>query len=583
MLKKFFISMLGSIAGVWIAIVIVIIAVLSVIGGVLASRMDSTTVEKHTALYIDLNGAMPEYSQSTDVMSMLQGSDTDGDTFIDVVSSIKLAANDSRIDGIYINAAGTGAGMAAREEIVAALRNFKKSGKWIIAYADSYSQADYQVSAMADSLSLNPMGHVDIHGVASQVMYYKRLLDKLDIKVNVVRVGQYKSAVEPFLTDEMSPASREQLQVLVDSLWTCYAESVKKDRKIGRALLKGCVDSIVSTFPAEDLVGRIVTATKYRRQVEDVIRDFCGIDSGDDLRLVTPSEYMASRGPVNADRPHIALLFAAGDIVDSGRGGIVGDEMVPEILKLADDENVKALVLRINSGGGSAFASEQIWEALEYFKAQGKPFYVSMGDYAASGGYYIACGADKIFADRGTLTGSIGVFGMVPDFSTLASDKLGITFSTVSSNQNATFMSTMAPMTPTQHAALQRSVDDVYDRFTSRVAKGRNLSQDSVKVIAQGRVWTGGDALARGLVDKIGSLDDAIAAIAKKANLDADAVVMYPKVDSRILAELIRTARQGVSVEGAYIDAETLRVISFVRYLRECNPVQARMNPISFN
>lgn len=299
---------------------------------------------------------------------------------------------------------------------------------------------------------------------------------------------------------------------------------------------------------------------------------------------VAPADYLTAKNIINdkGGSDHIAILYAIGDISDSGKEGIVGPDMVGNIVSLANDDHVKGMVFRVNSPGGSAFASEQIWEALEYFKSKGKPLYVSMGDYAASGGYYISCGADSIFADRTTITGSIGVFGMIPDLSGLVTDKLGVTFTTVETNPNAAGINGLEPMTPAQHAAMQQSVDNIYELFTSRVAQGRGLSQDYVKSIAEGRVWVGTSALRLGLVDAIGSLETAVYAMAYDLDLNETDVVRYPKTESNIWEQVIRQAGGIDQLKAAGYDAETMRYINTVRRITTANPIQARIEPVIF-
>lgn len=583
MLKKFFISMLGTIAGFWISIFIAVLVGIAVVGAIIASGSDSKVeISKNSILYLDFSGNIPERNQPADFWQMIQNAEGDGDALVDILDAIRLAKNDSKINGIYINARGAASGMASREEIVAALRDFKSSGKWIYAYSDGYSQGDYVMASLADSVFVNPIGSVDVHGVATSVPFFKGLLDKLGIKMQIVRVGTFKSAVEPFMGTEMSEASRLQNRVMVDSLWQYMTTTIAGARKVSEADVNMWADSMLAVQGgARALDVKAVSALRYRRQVEDLLREKSDVDQDDDLPLVTPSEYMDSQKAFSSKKEHIAVLFACGDIVDSGEGGIVGEKMVPEIISLADDDNVKALVLRVNSGGGSAFASEQIWEALEYFKSKDKAFYVSMGDYAASGGYYISCGADKIFADHTTLTGSIGVFGMIPDFSGLVNDKLGVHFSVVETNPNAAFPDVMKPMTADQARMMQESVNRTYDLFTSRVAEGRGISQDSVKVIAEGRVWTGGAALGIGLVDSLGGLDAAVGEIAKKAGLDADNVVYYPSVDDKFLNQILAEARKNVSMGSIELSSGAMRILRFLEGVRAMNPVQARMMPLS--
>lgn len=582
MFKKFFISMLGTIAGLWITLVLCGVLIFFVAASIVSSSAPEIKIHKNSILYLDLSGSMPERYQPASLMDMVRDMEESGESLVDIVNSINLAANDSHIKGIYINGDMGVAGSASREEILKALRDFKKSGKWILAYADNYTQGDLLLAATADSVFLNPMGSVAVHGVAANVPFYTGLLDKIGVKMQIVRVGTFKSAVEPFFAKEMSPASRLQLQQTADTLWSFLSEGIAAGRGVAVADVDMWADSIMSTWSAERiLAAKAVTALRYRRQVEDLLRKRVDIDRDDQLPFVTPSDYMSAQKGASADKEHVAVLFAVGDIVDQGKGGgIVGEEMTPLIIKLADDKNVKGLVLRVNSGGGSAFASEQIWEALEYFKSQGKPFYVSMGDMAASGGYYISCGADSIFADRTTLTGSIGVFGMVPDFSGLLTDKLGITFSTVETNPNATFMNLTAPMTAEQLAALQSSVNDIYETFTSRVAAGRHMSQDSVKTIAEGRVWVGGKAVELGLVDRIAGLTETVETMTRELGLKNDRYVYYPEIEDSFLAQIVREARDNVATDR---DLPTVTMQRAVEAFRSLNPRQARMIPVVFN
>lgn len=581
MLKKFFISMLGTIAGLWISILIGIVVIICIISSLVASNMPDVKLTDKSILYINLDGSVAERHQPGDLLQLLQDSETDGDSFVDMLDAITLAANDGKICGLYIVGGMPEIGSASREELLEAVRKFRKSGKWVIAYGDTYVQPAYQIASVADAVYLNPMGGVDVHGVATMNIFFTGLLDKLGIKVHIVRVGTYKSAVEPFFAKEMSPASRLQTQAMVDTVWSVMSDDIAVNRGVGLAEVTAWADSIISCWPAQrTLDAGAVTALEYRRKVEDVLRGKIGIERDEDLPLVTAAEYMQTRKAVDPEKDHLAVLFAVGDIVDTGEGGIVGDVMTPEIIRLADDEHVKGLVLRVNSGGGSAFASEQIWEALEYFKSTGKPFYVSMGDVAASGGYYISCGADRIYADRTTLTGSIGVFGMVPDLSGLFTGHLGLTFSTVKSNPNAIPLNIYGEMSEQQLAALQASVDDIYDTFTRRVADGRGIPQDSVKRIAEGRVWVGGKALEIGLVDELAGLRKAVADAASKAGVDADDVIYYPEIEEDFMMQLLREARGSVSYAGMSVDGAALRMMRLVQYFSRMNPVQARMSPV---
>ncbi len=588
MLKKFFISMLGTIAGLWISILIGFVVLVCIITSIAASMMSSSVTDislsDKSILYINLDGAISERYQPADWLQMLQEVENESDSFVDMIDAIKLAANDGKISGLYLTGGALAVGSASREELLEAVEQFKQSGKWVVAYGDTYTQSAYQIASAADNVYLNPMGSVDVHGVASMTMFYTGLLDKLGVKMHVVRVGTFKSAVEPFFAKEMSPASRLQTQAMVDTIWSVTSNAVAANRGLALAEVTAWADSIISSWPAERAreVGA-VTALDYRRKVEDELRARVGLDRDDKLPLVTATQYMSQRKAASPKSGHLAVLFAVGDIVDSGEGGIVGDVMTPQIIKLADDDNVKGLVLRVNSGGGSAFASEQIWEALEYFKSTGKPFYVSMGDMAASGGYYISCGADRIYADRSTLTGSIGVFGLIPDVSGLLSNQLGLTISTVQSNPNAVPLNIYGNMSEQQLVALQAGVNDIYETFTQRVADGRDMPQDSVKQIAEGRVWVGGKAIELGLVDELGGLHKAIADATSAAGVAADRVVYYPEIEEDFMMQLVREARHSVTYGGVTMDGAALRTLRLVQYLSTMNPIQARMMPVEIN
>lgn len=579
MLKRFFVSLLGTIAGIWISVIAIIIIASICVGIALSGDKKSVAVEKNSVLYLDLTNSIIERESAADFLTMISRVEHKPQTLENIIKSVQLSANDKKIEGIYIQCGGSSLGVASREEIMEALRLFKESGKWIYAYGDMITQGDYLLASVADKIYLNPVGNVDIRGIGSMTPFYTGLLDKLGVKVQVVKVGTYKSAVEPFVLKEMSEAARLQNQVYIDSIWSYYANTIADNRSVTAARVSAWADSLTFAWPTKKCVSAgIVTDEAYRREFDKLLKAKSNIDEDDDIRLVLPSEYMAFNhdGFGSLSDEHIAVYYAVGDIVDSGNEGIVGKAVVEDIVELADDDNVKGLVLRVNSPGGSAFASEQIWEALEYFKSKDKPFYVSMGDYAASGGYYISCGADSIYADKTTLTGSIGVFGMIPDFSGLVTGKLGVTFSQVGSSPNATFMSIVTPMTPYQLESMQQSVNEIYELFTSRVAEGRHMDINDVKAIAEGRVWVGASAVGLGLVDKIGSLSTAISDMAESISLGRDQYVSYPAVDSDIFKAFINETNR-LDIAGMAFDAETMKAFHMIKKLREAAPVQARM------
>lgn len=549
-----------------------------------SSSSDSAVkVEKKSILYFDLSGDIRERYTETDFFTAIQSLDKETLTLEDMLRSLAIAADDSKIEGLYLNCNGSSMGTASREELIEGINAFKESGKWVMAYADSYAQGDYVVATTADSLLLNPMGSIDVHGVGSVTPFFKDLLDKVGVKMQIIKVGTFKSAVEPYILSEMSQPARLQAQQYCDTIWSFMAGTIAANRHIAEDSIRSMASQLIFTRKGEAFVSdRLADAICYRRTATDRLRKLTDIKPDKDPRLISPSDYLAASGKdlgFSSKKDHIAVYYAVGEISDSGKEGIVGPTVTKDIIALANDKHVRGMVLRVNSPGGSAFASEQIWEALKYFKSKKKPLYVSMGDYAASGGYYISCCADSIFADRTTLTGSIGVFGMIPDFSGLVTDKLGVHFSTVETNPNGAGVTTLKAMTPTQYAAMQQSVENIYDLFTSRVAEGRHMSQDSVKVIAEGRVWVGSKATELGLVDRLGSLDSTIGALADKLGMDKENVVRYPNSEEKFWQKMLRESGS-IDMKAALdseLDTETLRTLHFVKRLRDMAPVQARM------
>lgn len=587
MLKKFFISLLGTISGIWISfgLFFLLMIVMLVAAGISESGK-KVTVEEHSVLYLNLSGEITEREQMPNFVNELAGGNAESMALNQIVGAILTAADDDNIEGLYIKADGALAGYASRLDIRQAIEEFKNSGKWVIAYADAYTQGDYMVASVADSLYVNPVGMVDVHGIASTTFMYKGLLDKLGVEMQIVKVGTYKSAVEPFILTRISEANELQQKRYLGTIWDSVVDCIAESREVNREDVNQWADSLVATQDPVSYSKRgIVTSLAYPHEVESVMKELTGLDDNDDLRLVTPRQYAESRELVyqKKQKTEIAVLFAEGDIVDSGKKGIVGPKVVAEIEKIIKDDDNKGLILRVNSGGGSAFASEQIWEALERYKATGRPFYVSMGDYAASGGYYISCGADRIYAQPVTLTGSIGIFGMIPQISGLLNDKLGVTESTVQTNPNATFISITKPMTEFERAALQRNINRGYETFVGRVAQGRGMSVDSIKAIAEGRVWAGKDAIEIGLVDELGNLDDVINAMAMELDADKFCVREYPKTKLsflEMLEELDYSSFTEISARRAMTPTE-YRLMERSREILEWNKIQARMPEVN--
>lgn len=539
--------------------------------------------EKHSILHIDLSSEIVEREQGTTLMQQLQGMEDHSISLNRLLDALEIAATDPRIEGVYLDCGGVSAGVSTLMSVNEALNTFRNSGKWVAAYGDSYSQGDYLLASAADSLWLNPVGEVDIHGVGAGLMYFKGLLDKLGIEVQVFKVGTYKSAVEPFILTEPSEANIKQTREYLDPIWADIRTAIGSGRNVSPDLVNAWADSIIMTEnPATYPARSIVTSLRYRHDAEQALKAMSGIDEDDELRLVSPAEYLnqafAHKYQKNASKSdyRIAVLYAVGDIVQDGDEGIVGADMAPLIYELADDDDVSALVLRVNSGGGSAYASEQIWEALEYFKSTDKPFYVSMGDVAASGGYYISCGADKIFCQPTTLTGSIGIFGMVPNLEGFLNGHLGVSTYTIASNPNA-MMGIFKPFTPVQRQAMQRMIDRGYETFVGRCAEGRGMSPDSIKAIAEGRVWSGTKALEIGLVDQLGTLNDCIEALAEENGVNEYSIVEYPDPEGTWWEKLIMSNAQMRRSALRQELGTAYPLYKAVESISTMDPVQARM------
>lgn len=591
MLKKFFAAFLGSMAAIWVSAILCALFSLIMLFMIVGAASSTNDIASNSILYIDLSGNINDRAQNRSLRQFVLGDTEVGQNFDEILQAIEYASADNKIRGIFITCNGSNLGYALREELIDALNHFKKSGKWICSYADNYTQADYYVASVSNKLFINPIGSVDIKGLGSNIPFFKNALDKLGVEMQIVKVGTFKSAVEPYILTEASEPSRLQTKVYLDAIWSNIKATISDNRHVSKYSIDLWADSLYATVSGNPLVkNKIVSATKYRRQVDNFLRELTGYDTDEDVPLVSPSAYLASnrvskfKAKRNYDPDkHFAVLYAIGEIVDEGNTDIVGSEMVDQIIALADDYDINGLVLRVNSPGGSAFASEQIWEALNYFKSKKKPIYVSMGDYAASGGYYISCNADKIFADANTITGSIGIFGMIPNIKGLLNDKIGINFSNIQTNPNAIFPSIYQPMTAEQRNAMQRSVDEGYKRFTKHVADGRGLPIDSVLSIAEGRVWDGRTALKLHLVDNIGSLNDAIKAMAKKLGTSKYNYTSYPQISQSALEQIIAQSSNfdaSISIDGINSN-DVKRCLQLLKRVQATKGnIQARMEDI---
>lgn len=577
-------SFLGTVAGIFVSGFLISIGlfILTVLAIVSSATHSEYSVKDKSILYLDLSREIVEQPASLDIMAKLTNDGPSADVLYNIIDAIDAAADDDRIKGIFIDANGSSAGTAQRKAIIDALRRFKKSGKWIYSYGDYYSQGDYYIAASAsDSLYINPLASVDIHGLGGRMMFFKNLLDKIGVEMQVVKVGTYKSAVEPFILTEPSAASIEQQQLYLGNLWKDIRASIAKGRKVSADSVNAWANSFSFTFDATQIIRkRIADASAYRHEFIDKLKEMTDIDKDDDLRLVTPAQYITSK-PHKNHKTTIAVLYASGDITESGKDGIASDRLVPEILELAENDDIDGLILRVNSGGGSAFASEQIWEALGEFKEMtGKPFYVSMSDYAASGGYYISCGADKIYAEPVTVTGSIGIFGLIPNIRGLVTDKLGVTTYPISTNPAGAQPDIFAPMTESQRAGMQSYVDRGYELFVKRVASGRKKTVDQIKAIAEGRVWDGREALRIGLVDKLGGLDTALADMARELGVESWSVERYPKTEDDVLTALLMMSDR---MEQSALErklGDVAEIYRTIESIRQYQGVQARMQPV---
>lgn len=535
-MNKFLTSFFGAFVGTWIAFLLFGL-VIFICGIIMMSSLSfsaiqssSTKIADNSILYVDLSGPVYERPYNRSLQEYINEQQQPGN-LQDMLKAIESAASDDRIAGIYLHCNSINTGVASIKAIRDALQDFKNnSGKWVYAYGDAISQADYYITSVADSIFLNPVGQLDLHGLISTTVFYKGLLDKLGIEMQIMRVGTFKSAVEPFMLTSMSEASKLQTQTYINNLWKNICDSIAASRSISIETINEFADSMGTLKdPKLAVSDGFIDGVCYSHEFESKLKELTGIKENKDLNLVGLEQYVHSLPKEKTSKNQVAVLYASGDINISGnQNGINSEELVPIILDLAKNEEIKGLVLRVNSPGGSAYASEQIWEALEQFKQTGKPFAVSMGDYAASGGYYISCGADHIFAEPTTITGSIGIFGMIASFETLMSDKLGLNVEFTTTNKNSD-LSIFKPMSPIQRAAMQNYINRGYELFTQRCSDGRNMPLDKLKSIAEGRVWDATEALKNGLIDDFGNLTDAVQWVANEAEISDYSVQSYPE------------------------------------------------------
>lgn len=537
-MKNFFKQVLATVVGlIAFGAIVTFMGIISIVG-MIASGDSTPEVSNNSVMVLNLSGVIDEQGQE-DFLGTLTGNTMSNLGLDNMLSAIKKAKDNDKIKGIYIEAGILQAGYATMQEIRNALLDFKKKGKWIVAYGDTYTQGTYYIASAADKVYLNPKGMIDWHGLGAQPQFYKDLMAKFGVRYQVVKVGTYKSFTETYTEDKMSDANRTQVSAYINGTWNNICKAVSESRKISNDSLNAYADRLITFEPAENILKyKMVDGLIYADQVKDEIKKMLKIGKDKKIKQIGLSE-MANIKDKKAKGDEIAVYYAYGSIVQSGAASvlsqehsIVGPEVCKDLEDLMNDDDVKAVVVRINSGGGDAYASEQLWHQMVELKKK-KPVVVSMGDYAASGAYYMSCPANWIVAQPNTLTGSIGIFAAIPDMSGLITQKLGVKFDEVKTNRNSTFGNVMArPFNDEELDYLQAYVNRGYQLFRQRVADGRRQKTADIEKVAQGRVWLGSDALKIKLVDELGGLNQAVAKAASLAKLKEYHTKNYPAVPS---------------------------------------------------
>ncbi|MDD6126145.1 MAG: signal peptide peptidase SppA [Paraprevotella sp.] len=582
-MKDFIKYTMATVVGLVLVSIIMGILTFVSMAGMIASEGMSSPIEKKSVLRITLKGSITERAGEENPLSKLGGETTQQIALDQALQALEKAAKNDKIEGIYMEGGILSAYPAEVQELRQALLKFKKSGKWIIAYADTYSRSAYYLCSVADKVYLNPIGMLDWSGLSSNPMFFTGLMKKLGIKMQVFKVGTYKSAVEPYIAEQMSDANREQVSSYQQSIWNNMLKDVAKSRKTTAEALNSLADSLtILSGPEASVKGGLVDKLCYQDEVKKILKNKAKMEEDESLRFVSISDVALSEELNDKVDDEIAVYYAYGEIKEDITGGfaqesaITSKQMTKDLQELREDDDVKAVVLRVNSPGGSAYASEQIWREVQLLSKE-KPVIVSMGALAASGGYYISCGANKIFAEPTTLTGSIGIFGMIPDATELLTDKLGLSFDVVKTNAHSDFGAMGRPLNESECRLMQAYINQGYELFTGRVAQGRNISQDSVKAVAEGRVWTGEQAMKIGLVDKLGNLNDAIAAAAKAAKIEKYSVGRYPEPAPWFASLLQEKKADYMDSQMRSALGEFYPAFSLIRNLKNQDAIQARM------
>ena len=588
-MKSFFKTFLASFLGsALLLLVIIIFLITSLVSSIMSSADTTVEVKPQTVLYMNLDYEIPDRTNTNDLGLTFSGLDfsfTDVDMagMNDIINNIKAAAIDPNIKGIFLELSSIGTSTANIEEIRNQLIEFKKSGKFILSYAEAYSQSAYYLASVSDKIYMLPDGMLDIHGMASQSMFYKHLLEKLDIEMQIIRPdnNKFKSAVEPYFLDKMSEANREQNSVLLNSIWSKICDDISSARNIKVETINELADDMTLMFDTQAAIdNNFIDGLRYRDEIIAELKQLAEVADSKKVNIVKNTQYAKVRPELYEGEDNIAIVYASGQIIDGeGDESTIGSITLSEALRQArEDKKVKAIVMRVNSPGGSAVASEVIRREVE-LAAKEKPLIVSMGNYAASGGYWISSSSDYIFADPTTLTGSIGVFGTVPNLKGFFNDKLGLTFDEVKTNENSDFGSIAKPLSPYQMKMMQKHVTDTYDDFITLVSTERELRKTFVDSIAQGRVWSGDDAIELGLVDELGGIEEAVAYAAKKADLESYSIKEYPKQED-IFESLLKTEAQEYytksvkeSFENTYQYLEAIEMINRIEGTQALMPI----------
>lgn len=584
MLKNFLKNALSSFVGAWFAIFLFLLGMGMLLLGIIGSMAtkEMTRMSGHSVMRIVLSGSIieAETEPQIDMMMLMTGQLDKPQTLQTLLNAIEIAKQNPNVEALFLECQGASASPATLNALRNGIKDFKSSGKRVFAYADNFTMGDYYVATIADEVYLNPGGSLNLQGLNGVSLYFKDLLDKIGIDVQTVRVGSFKSAVEPFTSNEMSEPARLQLDSLYTEMWDYILNGISKETNVPAAN----IDTLVNNFLFLDdaikaKTTHLVKNTEYYWEVLKHISDYVGVER-DKLNFVSP-EIVAGKPNYNVNADHqIAVLYAVGEIGEFEGAGINCHKLVPLIIQLADNEKIDGMVLRVNSPGGSVFGSEQIGEALDYFQSKGKPLAVSMGDYAASGGYWISAGGDIIFADPLTITGSIGIFGMVPNIGKLANN-IGVHPQLVGTNPNVLFPSIFYPMDEQQQAHLQANVERGYDKFITRVAQGRKKTPEYIKSIAEGRVWNAIKAQELGLVDQLGGLQEAINWVGGKIHEDNYTVVPYPVPQPTFWGMLMESSMGANTEVKEIVDKMSApqfdeKIIMFTRWFLNLNQVQAR-------